>query len=165
MTLIASEHINEPEIGPSKIGPSIKNTHVGFSGRVNCFRVVYFCVFLSLFTAFLWQSCAKSNKVLRFLSLYNLFSGSLKPYPTKFCVFLTLYSLTLVVSTKFCVFLSLYSLSLVVLSQIQPSFAFFVTLQPSLVVLSQTCHGSRYQVLGIRYQELGAGYQVLRTRY
>ena len=34
MALTASEHINEPEIGPSKIGPSIKNTHVGFSGRV-----------------------------------------------------------------------------------------------------------------------------------
>ena len=44
MAVIASEHINEPEIGPSKIGPSIKNTHVGFSGRVIvCFLRVCFC--------------------------------------------------------------------------------------------------------------------------
>ena len=45
MTVIASEHINEPEIGPSKIGPSIKNTHVGFSGRV--FVVVIFGILIS----------------------------------------------------------------------------------------------------------------------
>ena len=44
MTVIASEHINEPEIGPSKIGPSIKNTHVGFSGRVIYVYVQSFCL-------------------------------------------------------------------------------------------------------------------------